>query len=572
MKFSQLYLKPSKSAKAYDSLNATLLTKGGFIRQVMAGVYTFLPLGLRVLTKIETIVRRHMDTVATEIMMSALSPMSFWRQTGRFETIDVLIKTQGANALSARKNTDQYILNCTHEDNITAMMQTEALSYKDFPIALYQIQSKFRNEARAKSGLLRGREFRMKDLYSFHRSLEEFNQYYEKIKQVYIDIFRDLGLGAQTVVTLASGGDFTKDFSHEFQTRCETGEDIIFHAVKSDVYYNREVTPVRAPSVPQEAEQKTKEKIHTPGARTMDQLVPMLNVKKEQCVKTILYQTETKELVAAAVRGDREVSENKLEKVLDCKVTLAKPEQITAVTGAEVGYAGIVDLPDSVKLICDDSLADLINFESGANQTDYHWTNLNWDRDIPKPTQFFEIKLAHEGDLDPETDQPYPTFRASEVGNIFPLGTKYPDAFNYRFTDEQGLQQPIYMGSYGIGTSRVMGVIAEISNDERGLIWPKAIAPFQVHLVSLGDVSDKAATTYQKMSDLGVEIIWDDRDTSAGVKLADADLIGCPIRLVISAKTGGQLEWKPRTSSATELLSLDQVIKRLTDAKTAANN
>jgi len=298
----------------------------------------------------------------------------------------------------------------------------------------------------------------------------------------------------------------------------------------------------------------------------------MLNVKKEQCVKTILYQTETKELVAAAVRGDREVSENKLEKVLDCKVTLAKPEQITAVTGAEVGYAGIVDLPDSVKLICDDSLADLINFESGANQTDYHWTNLNWDRDIPKPTQFFEIKLAHEGDLDPETDQPYPTFRASEVGNIFPLGTKYPDAFNYRFTDEQGLQQPIYMGSYGIGTSRVMGVIAEISNDERGLIWPKAIAPFQVHLVSLGDVSDKAATTYQKMSDLGVEIIWDDRDTSAGVKLADADLIGCPIRLVISAKTGGQLEWKPRTSSATELLSLDQVIKRLTDAKTAANN
>lgn len=408
MKYSQIFTKTEKQAKQYDSINATLLIKAGFIHQIMAGVYTYLPFGLKVLNKIEQIVREEMDQVGCEISMSALAPKTLWETTGRINTVDVLMKTIPANDQAKEKHDQEYILNSTQEELVTPMAKKFAISYKDLPFATYQIQTKFRNEARVKSGIMRGREFRMKDLYSFHRSEAELKEYYEVVKKAYIKIFDRLGLGQDTVIALASGGDFTKDYSHEFQTRCETGEDTIYRDLQTNICYNKEVAPEHAED------------------------------------------------------------QSKFEK-----------------------------------------------------------------------------------------------FTAAEVGNIFPLNTKFSKAFDYYFTDDKGQQQIVYMGCYGIGTSRVMGVIAEKFNDEKGLVWPAQIAPFSVQLISLLGNDEQANQLYQELLNQGVEVLWDDRDVNPGQKFSDADLIGCPVRLVISQKTGKKIEWKKRVEDQTELLDLEQVITRL---------
>lgn len=408
MKMSQIGIKTLKNSKEYDSKNATYLIKAGFIDMTMAGAYTFLPLGLRVLNKIENIIRKEMDTVGCEVLMTALSPKKVWEQTNRLNTVDVLMKTSGANEASKNKSTNEYILNSTHEEIITPIAYTFNKSYKDFPFAFYQIQTKFRNEARAKSGILRGREFRMKDLYSFHTSEESLKEYYDQVKQSYLTIFENLGIGADTVIALASGGDFTKDYSHEFQTRCAAGEDTIYLDTQTGISYNKEVAP----------------------------------------------------------------------------------------------------------------------------------------EDI---------------DTHPEK---YEVFSACEVGNIFPLNTKFSSAFGYTFTDSNGQQQPVYMGSYGIGPSRVMGVIVEKFHDENGIIWPEQVAPFKVHIIDIKS-EGAAQQLYNQLNDHGIETLLDDRDTSVGDKFADADLIGNPIRLTVSKRNNGKIEWKKRNSTQSELLELDEVLKRL---------
>lgn len=419
MRQSKLYIKTRKEAPADEvSKNAILLTRAGFIHKEMAGVYTFLPLGLRVLKKIEDIVRRHMDNIGNEVVMSSLAPRELWEKTGRIDTVDVLMKTEPANKASQEKSTNSYILNPTHEELITPIVSEYARSYKDLPAAFYQIQTKFRNEARAKSGLLRGREFRMKDLYSFHRDEADFKQYYEKSKEVYMDVYREIGLGDDTFITLAGGGDFTKEFSHEFQTITEAGEDIIYLDRKNKIAYNKEVV----------TEENSKR----------------LNV----------------------------------------------------------------------------------NFDS-----------------------LEQIK-------------------ACEVGNIFPLGTKFTKAFDYTYTDEEGRQQEIYMGCYGIGPSRLMGVITEKFADEKGLVWPASVAPFSVHLISLAKDKDsetakKAEEIYKKLTEKHVEVLFDDRNESAGAKFADSDLIGIPIRVVVSDKSleKGGVEIKERTSEDSEIVTIEELLK-----------
>lgn len=410
MRYTQAFIKTNKSAAELDAINATLLTKAGFVDQTMAGVYTFLPLGWRVLNKIETVIRRHMDTVGAEILLPALSPRALWETTKRTE-IDVLFEARGANDLSRKRNDASYILNPTHEEVITPIAQKMKPSYKDLPFAVYQIQTKFRNEARPKSGLLRGREFRMKDLYSFHASDEDRQRYYDEVKALYLTIFNELGLGEDTVIALASGGDFTKDFSHEFQTKCETGEDVIYYDEPNKVYYNQEVAPD-------------------------------------------------------------------------------------------------------------------------------------------------EVKKAGK------------SFKATEVGNIFPLGTKFPDAFNYYFTDDTGKQQPVWMASYGIGSSRIMGVLVEKFHDDKGIVWPASVAPFTVYLVGMNlddeAVGKRAEEVYLDLQKAGVDVLFDDRaNASPGMKLGDADLIGCPWRVVVSRKTGDQVEVKARTSADSELISLEQFSKQV---------
>lgn len=554
-------------------MNAQLLTRAGFIEKVMAGVYTYLPFGQRVLTKIEGIVREEMNKISDEILMPSLAPKELWQATSRLEAVDILFEARGANVSSQTLNPAEYILNPTHEELVTPLAKQFHTSYRELPRAVYQIQTKFRNEPRAKSGLLRGREFRMKDLYSFHTSEADLKDYYERVKEIYWVVFRRLGLADETVLTLASGGDFTPDFSHEFQTRCETGEDHIFFAQKAGIAYNREVTPSRVPDDPslygQEALAPLKE-VKGVGVIGVGALAKLLNITPKKTTKTMIYATDDGQIIAAAVRGDYEINEYKLTRVLGCRaVKLAAPDIVRKVTGAEIGYAGIVDLPKEVRVLADDSLRGRRNFECGGNQTNYHLVNVNFGRDLPEPTEYYDIKLAQEGDVYPESGEAYEVFRASEIGNIFPLNTKFSEAFGYTYTDTAGAEQPVYMGCYGIGTSRIMGVLVEKFHDERGIIWPKAVAPFQVHLIELSsesqDVKETAERLYEELIQQGIEVLYDDRVAGAGEKFADADLIGNPIRLVVSAKTiqAGGIEWKEREKTNSEMIPKHEVLTKL---------
>ena len=571
MRQSFLFTKTSKeSTSDAASANADLLTRAGFIDKTMAGVYTFLPLGWRVLQKIEQIVREEMDKIGSEMFLTALSPKDNWETTGRLETIDVLFQAEGANAMSRKKNDATYVLNCTHEDMITPIVQKFCPSYQDLPKAMYQIQTKFRNETRPKSGILRGREFRMKDLYSFHTSEEDLLEYFHnKAAPAYEQVFQRLGLSAHTVRAWASGGDFSKQDSLEFQTKCATGEDLLFYDSKNDTYWNREIAPSIAPTWgdPNEEEREREDKVGK-GIIGVDELAAFLEIEVERTTKTLLYKTDDGRVIAAAVRGGYDVNEIKLRKVVGCNsLALASVETVREVTGAEVGYAGPIGLPDSVEVYFDDSCKGRKNFECGANKTNEHSINCNFGRDVDEPKEFYDFKIAKEGDINPETGEPYETFVASEVGNLFTLYTKFTDAFGFTFKDKDGKDKPVYMGSYGIGTSRILGVLAEVFHDDDGLKWPKHVAPFTVHIVPIAKSEDDEAFTeaqkiYDDLTEKGVDCLLDDRlKDSVGSRLADADLIGIPTRIVVSPKTlkEGKVEVKERATGKVEMIPLENI-------------
>jgi len=569
MKYSLLFGRTNRTAKEFDSINATLLQKAGYIDQVMAGVYTFLPLGLRVLSKIENIVRGEMNKIASEVLMPSLSPREVWAKTGRLEKMDVMMQTQGANPASLAKNDSNYILNATHEEIVTPLASKYTYSYKQLPLALYQIQTKFRNEPRAKSGLLRCREFRMKDLYSFHQSPEDLKEYYEVVKAAYNQVFKKVGLGNDTFITLASGGDFTDDYSHEFQTKCESGEDLIFHAPKAQLHFNREIAPSQAVLPEQEQEQKEKQEVLGEGIIGVMELAKFLNIDVTKTTKTLFYQADD-QVIAVAVRGDYEVNELKLKKIIRCKkLELATAETIKNLTGAEVGYAGILNLPDGIRVIYDDSLKGRTNFETGANKTNYHIINVNFGRDLAEPSEYHDVKLAKEGDIYYETGEVYEVYKASEVGNIFPLYTKFSDDFGFYFTKEDGSEGQVFMGCYGIGTSRIMGVLVEKFHDDKGILWPLNVSPFHIHLLGLNlddpEVFKKCENVNSRLKQAGLEVLFDDRvDVKAGSKFNDSELIGIPNILVISAKTTGEeYEFKTRNDGQTRNLNIEQIIEEI---------
>lgn len=548
-------------------MNSKLLIQAGFIDKLMAGVYTMLPLGWRVVKKIEAIVREEMEAVGgQEVFMPSLSPQSLWETTGRLEKMDSLFEARGANEVSRRVNDSSYILGATHEEIATPLVGKYVFSYRDLPVAVFQIQSKFRNEPRPRSGLLRGREFLMKDLYSFHTSPEDLRDYYEKVKQAYIRIFERLGAGEDTYVAWAGGGDFTEEYSHEFQTKCPTGEDLCFYAPSANICFNEEAAPSRAPGLEEDEEEKQLREIETKGVTTVEGLAKFMEIPVYQTTKTLLYETDKGEVVAVAVRGDYDINELKLKKILSGQnIQLAGEDKVKEITGAELGFAGMLGLPEEVKMIWDDSLKGKKNMEMGANKTDYHVMNVNFGRDIPEPEEFYDIKVAQAVDYYPETGEKYETFNASEVGNIFILNTKYTESFGYYYTDNNGEQKPVYMGSYGLGPTRTMGVLAEKFSDDKGLAWPETIAPFRVHLVSLFQ-NKEAEKIYEQLREEGVEVLYDDREeATAGEKFADADLIGCPFRVVVSRKTLDQngVEWKKRSEEESEIVSVEEVMERL---------
>jgi prolyl-tRNA synthetase len=559
MRLTKLFTKTLKNAPADEvAKSAQLLIRAGYVHKEVAGVYAFLPLGLRVLDNIKNIVREEMNAIdGQEVQMTVLQPSDIFEKTDRWDDakVDNWFKTKLVNGTELG-------MGLTHEEPIVDMLSNYVSSYKDLPVLVYQIQNKFRNEKRAKSGILRGREFVMKDMYSFARSQAEHEAIYEKVAAAYHRVYERLGIGKETFRVKADGGIFTERFSDEFQTITDIGEDTLFHVPGTNEYYNEEVAPASAPALAQDEALLEMQEVEGKGIIGVAELARFLEIPVEKTTKTMLYQTDDGRIIAAAVRGGYSVNEIKLRKAVGVKsLKLADEATVRRVTGAEVGYAGLLNLADDVEIFVDESCANRVNFEMGANRTDHHTINVNWGRDIAEPSQYYDIKVAQLGDMHPESGKPYETKRAVEVGNIFPLESKYTDALGVYYTNEKGERNSLIGGCYGIGVSRVMGVIAEHFTDEKGLVWPEQIAPAKVYLVQIGDVEAEAQQVYDSLQAAGISVLWDDRDMRPGEKFADADLLGIPHRVVVSGKTidAGMLEYKARTSSKPEMMSLEAV-------------
>ena len=563
MRVSQSFTKTLKNAPSDEvAKNAQLLIRAGYVHKELAGVYAYLPLGWRVIEKIKQVVREEMDaTGSNELLMSSLQASDIWEKTNRWDdaVVDNWFKTKLLNGTVLG-------VGLTHEEPVVDAARPYISSYKDLPKSVYQIGTKFRNEKRAKSGVLRGREFIMKDLYTFSKDQDQHEQMYETIAEAYHKVYARLGLGEITHRVKADGGIFTERYSDEFQTLSTIGEDTIYHVPETDIYFNQEVAPSQAITLEQPAEQVAMEERHTPGVVGVQQLSEALGVPVERTVKTMLYVVDGV-VTAVAVRGDYSVNDIKLRMALNAKiVTLADEETIRTVTNAEIGYAGLIGLPESVQVVVDDSVKALVNFELGANRTDYHNVNVNWGRDLPLPGVFYDVKEAKKGDIHPDSGKVYEVDTSVEVGNIFPLETKYPDALDVHYTDENGERQSIVMGCYGIGISRLMGVIAEHFSDEKGLIWPENIAPYQVYLVSIGEKGTaEADSIYEELTAAGVEVLYDDRDARPGDKFADSELLGIPYRVTISDRgvAAGEYEYTVRNSGEMSMLTREQIIDTL---------
>jgi prolyl-tRNA synthetase len=520
-----------------------------------------LPFGLKVIENIKQIVREEMNRLGSqELIMTSLQRKELWEKTDRWddEKVDVWFK-------SKLKNGNEVGFGWSHEEQITEMMKSYVSSYRDLPRNVYQFQNKLRNEVRAKSGIMRCREFIMKDMYSYSRSEAEHEAFYNQVIEAYLNVFKRVGLGDSTFVTFASGGAFTQ-FSHEFQTISEAGEDLIFKSSKGEML-NREVVISKAPyALPQNEPLAEMKELEGVGMIGVQVLADYLKIPVEKTTKTLFFETDTNEFVVAAVRGDYDVDEGKLVKVLNVKsVVLASPELVKKVTGAEIGYAGLINLPSGFRVIIDDSVANRINFECGANKTNYHAINVNFGRDIPEPESFYDIKVAKEGDLDPETLKPYEVFKAAEVGNIFSFGSTKSEQLGLYFSDEDGVSKPVILGSYGIGITRLMGVIVEKFHDDNGIVWPKSVAPYNVHIVDLtkGESTEVIEEVAQKFESKGQSVVVDDRDLTAGEKLSDADLIGIPLRIVISKRSldQGGVAVKPRTEDNESIIPIEDLEK-----------
>lgn len=566
MKSSELFTRTSKQAPAEEtSKNAQLLIRAGYVYKVMAGVYAYTPLGLRVLENIKQIVREEMNAIGgQELIMSSLQRRETWESTGRWDdkVVDIWFK-------SKLKDGTDVGFGWSHEEAIIEMLKTFLSSYKELPINVYQFQTKLRNELRAKSGIMRGREFIMKDMYSCSLNAEQHEAFYQSCIEAYKKVFERVGLGETTYVTFASGGAFTQ-YSHEFQTICDAGEDKIYMVPSTGEAFNEEVAPAKAPALTLDQAQKELNVVDAPDLVGVEAIAKQLGLQPELTTKTMLYVTDGSAVIAAVVRGDYKVNEDKLKAVLGVTtLRLADENTVRDITGAEPGYAGLLNVPDTVRLIVDESCETLVNFETGVNKTGQHALNVNWGRDVPKPDAFYDIKIAKEGDLHPATGEVYTIHKTAETGNIFNFGIQKSKDTEFTFTNEAGEQQYVHLGSYGIGVTRLMGVLAENFSDDKGLVWPDAVAPFRVYLARLGEdpaVIKAADALYEQLISWGLEALYDDTDKRPGEKFADADLLGLPHRIIISPKTiqANTYEYKKRTDQDSTLLSLEELKNVLT--------
>ncbi len=566
MKWSQTLIPTMKEIPNGAEIPSHIfMLRAGMISQIMAGAYAYLPLGWRCLHKATKIVRDEMDKAGgVELFMTALCPQSLYEQTNRVEAFgNVLIKT-----VLNRGGTKTPVVFCpTHEEEITSLVSQYVSSYRQLPLLLYQIQTKFRNEERPKFGVLRTSEFLMKDAYSFHTDLETLDATYKKMYDAYCKIFTRCGVPFLPVE--AESGPIGGDGSHEFMIPSENGEDDVVYCPKCKYAANVEKAEIGETEHVRPADVALKDltALDTPGAHTIEQVCAFLKAKPRKVVKTLIYMVDGVP-VAVRVRGDCDVNENKLRRLLKAeKVELADEATIERVTGAPVGFAGPVGMKEKIKIVADPTVKELVNVVVGANQAEKHYVNANLDRDFTIDL-FGDVRNAVVGDACPHCGEPLTMKNAIEVGHVFKLGTKYTEALNGKYLDESGALQTIIMGCYGIGVSRIVAGLAETSHDEHGIIWPVALAPYEVCVCPVKASDPAAMEAAEKIAagleTAGADVILDDRDERPGVKFKDADLIGFPVRVTIGkGLANGEVEVKWRWDADSTLVKVDGVVETL---------
>ncbi len=556
MRYSQLFA-PTLREVSVEMTGHRLLLRAGFIRQLAAGVYSFLPLGWRVLNRISEIVREEMRRAgAQELLMPAMIPRELFAEGGRETAMeDVLI------GFKDRKGAGYY-LGPTHEEVITDLVRKNVHSYRDLPLKLFQIQMKYRDEPRPRGGLIRAREFLMKDAYSFDRDDAGLSASYHRMYESYLTIFQRMGLAVTPVA--ASGGAIGGKETLEFMLLTEAGEDTILRCPHCGYAANQEIADFLLPDAEFD-DQKPMARVETPEAHTVQQVCDFLHTGPERLVKTLIYLADGQP-VAALLRGDRVLNEERFRTLLGAaRLEMATPEQILNITGGPVGFSGPGGL--AIPLYGDEEVRGMVNFITGANQRDMHLVNVNWSA-VESEIVWAHLRLAVAGDRCPNCATPLEECRGMELGHIFKQRSVISEPLHAVFTDEDGSEKLMLMGCYGIGVSRLLAAVAEVSNDEHGLIWPMSLAPFTVHLIVINTLDPVllafAEGLYDRLSAAGIEVLYDDRNERPGVKFNDADLIGIPLQIVAGKMASqGQVEMRDRATKASEIVAVEDVLAKV---------
>jgi len=546
-----------------EVISHRLMLRAGMIRKVAAGIYSYLPLGLRVIRKIEAIVREEMNRAgAQELLLPILSPAELWKETGRWDFYGKeLVRLQD-------RHTRDFCLGPTHEEVVTDLFRREVRSYRQLPLTLYQIQTKFRDEIRPRFGLMRGREFIMKDAYSFDQDEAGSQRTYQRMYDAYCRIFSRTGLQFRPVE--ADTGLIGGISSHEFMVLANTGEELIVFDPDSPYAANVERAEVIPPQLENSEAQKPLEKVVTPQAKSVEDVCALLKVPSSRVVKTLLYQTGDKEITAVLIRGDHQANEIKIKRHLGLHdLTLASAELVKNITHAPVGFVGPVGLT-SVRILADHAVSALTNFIVGGNEPNLHFMNVNATRDFSIDDRG-DFRQAQAGDPSPQSGSPLQTARGIEVGHIFMLGTKYSEKMGATFLDAEGQSHPAIMGCYGIGIGRTAAAAIEQNHDEKGICWPMPIAPFQAQILSVTSseaVRHVSEQLYDELSQQNVEVLLDDRNERGGVKFNDADMIGTPYHIIIGDKgvAKNTIEIKDRKTGEKVHLPPSQVTEWIKDA------
>jgi prolyl-tRNA synthetase len=564
MRVAQFFLPTLKEAPAdAEIVSHRLMLRAGLIRRLAGGIYTWTPLGLRVLRKVEAVVREEMNRAgALELLMPGVQPAELWKESGRWQKY-------GPELLRLKDRHDrEFCIGPTHEEVITDIARREIRSYRQLPVHFYQIQTKFRDEIRPRFGVMRGREFLMKDGYSFHADYADLQREYGNMYDTYSRIFTRLGLKYRAVA--ADTGSIGGTGSHEFHVLADSGEDAIAFCPQSDYAANVELAEAVAPAGPRAVAAESMKKVATPGKTRCEDVAALLQLPLERTVKAIAVMHD-EDFIVLLLRGDHELNEVKTQKLPDFDpFRFATETEIEHHLHCRAGYIGPVGIDRSIRIVADRSVAGMADFVCGANEPGYHLTGVNFGRDLPEPAFVADIRKVVAGDASPDGAGTLEIARGIEVGHIFQLRTKYSEAMKASFLDESGTSRPFEMGCYGIGVTRIVGAAVEQNNDERGIIFPEPMAPFQVALVPLGysrsaQVREAADSIYRELTATGVEVLLDDRDERPGIMFADMELIGIPHRIVVGDRglKDGMVEYQGRRERQAERVALGEVVATL---------